>query len=68
MQFKLPENDPTGANSEVTNVVAFEPRRRQVPAEPLFNDTERVLLRQMLREFALIKKSCPAARRLTQEE
>ena len=68
MQFKLPENEPTGTDSESTNVVAFEPRRRQAPAEPLFNDAERILLRQMLREFALIKKSCPAARRITQEE
>ena len=68
MQFKLPENEPIAIDSEATNVVAFEPRRRQTPAEPLFNDAERVLLRQMLREFQFIKRSCPVARRLTQEE
>jgi hypothetical protein len=48
-----------------TNVIAFAPRPRAVP--PL-TSTEILQLRQMLREFALIKQSCPMARRVIQEE
>ena len=67
-QFDPSEDEPIATDSAQSNVIAFAPRPRQVPVEPLFTDAERVLLRQMLREFQFIKQSCPVARRLTQEE
>jgi hypothetical protein len=59
------DDAPTEGDS---NIIEFHPRRRQAPAEPLFTDAERVELRKMLREFQMVKESCPVARRLTQEE
>lgn len=65
-KVKPPDDTPT--DSVQSNVVAFQPRRRQEPAEPLFTDAERVELRAMLREFQAIKQSCPMARRLLRED
>lgn len=50
-------------------VIPFSrPASRPQPIEPLFTDAERIALRAMLRQFEAIKKACPMARRLTQEE
>lgn len=50
-----------------SNVVAFVPRSRQArPAQ--LSDDELIQLRAMLGEFALIKQSCPMARRLLEGE
>lgn len=56
------------ADSEENNVLVFSPRIRTTPAEPLLTDAERSAIRVMLREFALVKQSCPMARRITGEQ
>lgn len=71
MSPRIQQSEETPDDSEQSNVIAFAPRPRKsgIPAaEPLFADAERAELRAMLREFQLIKQSCPMARRLLQEE
>lgn len=64
-QSKPTEDEPIATDSEATNVIAFAPRPKQVPAEPLFSDEERAQLRLMLQEFQTIKRYCPMAKELT---
>ena len=61
----IEQADDAPDDSTHSNVLAFVPRPRKVPVEPLFSDAERVQLRQMLEDFQVIKRRCPMAKELT---